>query len=396
MKIALAIEHFSRHAGGAESYSVELARALIREGWEVHVYGYSWDGEPQAVFFHKLRELPRWVPPSVRIVDFALLHRKLVRQMSFDVVLGFGNTVEMNVYQSHGGVHFLSNSRKSKAVRNPIFRLLKMLALFFTPKYHARSWIESAPFRLPERPVIIAISDMVRNDIAQYFSVDKESIRLVYNGIDQEKFARPRGRGREELRKSLGFGNEVLFLFMAYDFRKKGVRYLIEAAAHLRGDVGNGSFGLVIVGGKPYPSLLRLLKKKELRRLVVFPGATKEPESFYRACDVFVLPTFYDACSLVVFEAMAAGLPVITSAYNGAAGIMSSGVDGIVLQDPTDVAEIASSMNRFLDREFLHTASDTARKTATRYTLKANHSQMIEIFNEVIQKKRSTLTRVTV
>jgi UDP-glucose:(heptosyl)LPS alpha-1,3-glucosyltransferase len=383
MKIALALENFGRFAGGAESYAVELARTLVSEGWEVHLYGHSWDGEPAQAVFHPIPRLPRWVPPSVRILSFAFHHRKMVSQERFDVILGFGNTLKMNVYQSHGGVHYWSSVRKLQAVRNPIFRFFKTLALFAAPKYHARAWIESAAFRMPQRPVIIAIADMVREDMADYFHVDKGSIRLVYNGIDQARFGRQVQERRVEIRRALGFGHDdVLFLFMAYDFRKKGVRYLVEAAAKLRDMVGPTGWGVVVVGRPPSPVLTRLVQQLDLTGKVAFPGSTREPEHFYQACDVFILPTFYDACSLVVFEAMAAGLPAITTQFNGAAGIITDGVDGAVLRDPRNTDEMAAAMQRFLDKQFLQRASAAARKTAAQYTLDNNHRAMLEILRD--------------
>jgi UDP-glucose:(heptosyl)LPS alpha-1,3-glucosyltransferase len=387
MKIAMAMEDFSRYGGGAESYAVGLAQTLVSEGWEVHLYGHSWDGEPVEAVFHSIPKLPRWVPPSIRILAFAVRHRRMIAAEEFDVVLGFGNTLVMNVYQSHGGVHFISNIRKLQAIRNPVARWLKFAALLATPKYHARAWIESAPFRKSQRPVIIAISDMVRNDMADYFHINKDDIRLVYNGIDPSRLKSVKADRRQELRKSLGFDNEVLFLFMSYDFRKKGLRYLVEAAGRLRDRVGAGGFGVVAVGAQPSPLLQRLVSKLQLTDIVVFPGATREPEAFYRACDVFVLPTFYDACSLVVFEAMAAGLPAITTEFNGAAGIIHRGIDGIVLHDPGNIDEMADAMELFLPPEILKSASEAAPQTASAYTAEANHRQMLAILNEVAERQ---------
>ena len=388
MKIALAMERFGRHAGGAESYAVELAGTLISEGWEVYLYGYEWDGEPQGAIFHPIPRLSRWIPPSIRILHFAFSHRRMIAGEHFDVVLGFGNTLTMNVYQSHGGVHYLSNLRKLQAVRNPLLRSAKAMALLVTPKYHARAWIESAAFRMRQHPVIIAISDMVRQDMADYFRVDKQSIRLVYNGIDHSRFVTPGKGSRDEVRRKLGFGNrEVLFLFMAYDFRKKGVRYLVEAAARLREKVEPGSFGVAVVGNHPSPPLSTLVRKLKLDGVVVFPGPTRQPEAFYAACDAFILPTFYDACSLVVFEAMAAGLPVISTVFNGASGVITEGIDGAVLKDPRDINEMAGTMERFLDRKLLESASSAARETASRYTLEDNHRKMLEILNAVQRRE---------
>jgi UDP-glucose:(heptosyl)LPS alpha-1,3-glucosyltransferase len=383
MKIALAIENFSRHAGGAEAYAVGLAQTLVREGFDVHLYGHSWDLEPAGAVFHLIRRLPGWIPPSLRLLDFALQHRRMTAAENFDVILGFGNTIAMNAYQSHGGVHFISNKRKLQAVSNPLLRFLKKLILFATSKYHVRAWIESAPFRMKPRPVIIAISEMVRQDMASHFGIDSGAIKLVYNGIDCSRFAaREPGRG-ERLRRELGFDKETLFLFMAYDFRKKGVRYLVEAADKLRQKAGAGAFGVVIVGAPPSLQLRNKVRELNLSDTVIFRGPTTEPEAFYQACDVFILPTFYDACSLVVFEAMAAGLPAITSIFNGAAGIITEGKDGAVLKDPRDTDEMSNAMLSFLNGEALRDASAAANHTASDYTIERNHSHMIEIFRSL-------------
>ncbi len=387
MKIAMAMENFSRHAGGAESYAVELARTLVSEGWEAHLYGHSWDGYPDGAIFHEIPRIPGWFPPSVKILVFALRHRAMVERENFDIVLGFGNTLAMNVYQSHGGVHYFSNIRKINAVRNPLLRYLKLLALLVSPKYHVRALIESAPFRSHQQPVIIAISDMVRDDIADYFGVVKDTIQLVYNGIDDARFGKPKEREAHRLRKDMGFDDRVLFLFMAYDYRKKGVRNLIEAAASLRDRVGDKRFGVVVVGRSPSPALLRLVRRLQLPGIISFAGPTRQPELYYQACDVFVLPTFYDACSLVIFEAMAAGLPAITTIHNGASGIVRHGVDGMILQDPGDIGELAEAMSLFLDSEVLSSASQAARLTASQYTLKRNHRQMLEVLNETVRAR---------
>ncbi len=387
--ITLAMENFSRFSGGAESYVVELSETLAQQGWEVHLVGYSWDGVPSGAIFHKIPQPPKLVPPFLRILHFAFKHRTIVKKLRTHVVMGFGATIEMNVYQSHGGVHFYSCLRKIRAETNPFIRLAKTVFTFVSPKSLARSWIESAPFRMKNRPVIIAISDMLRDDICRRFAMKKEDVQLVYNGVDLKKFAKDRDHeSRKALRNQLGFGTDrVLFLFMAYDFRKKGVKYLIQAAARLRDKLGSQSFGVAIVGSKPSPALLNLIDGLELASLVIFRGPTKNPEDYYNACDVFVLPTFYDACSLVVFEAMAAGLPVITTRYNGASGIITNGRDGMVLEDPLNIEKMASAMEAFLEVPFLKTSSNMARKTASHYSKEANHNRIISILESVLNDR---------
>lgn len=391
MKIALALEKFSKHAGGAESYAVDLAADLVKRGWEVHLFGYEWDGSPMQAIFHKISPPPFFIPPSLRLIRFALIHRRLCTAENFDVVVGFGSTVFMNVYQSHGGVHKLSSSRKLLAIRSPLIRFFKKLLMFMTPKYHARSWIESAPFRMRPRPEIVAISDMIKADIMEVFGVGNHEIRVIYNGIDGSRFIKKDNRvDSDGLRKSLGFDDHTLFLFMSYDFRKKGVRFLIEAAARLK-DISDKKFGVVVVGRAPSPTLSNMVSRLGLEGTVVFPGSTKTPQLYYDACDVFVLPTFYDACSLVVFEAMSSGLPVITSVFNGASGIIDQGVDGFVLNDPSDSVQISDYMSRLMERSVLRDMSNRAFEKSKKFSIETNHQEMIRVFEHAAEHNRGAL-----
>jgi len=388
MKIALALENFSLFAGGVEAYAVGLARTLVRHGWEVHLFGHSWENEPPEAVFHTIPQLSKWVPPSLRMLSFAIRHRRMVESEDFDVVLGFGNTIYMNVYQSHGGVHSFSTRRKISAVGNPIIRAIKLVSALSLPKYHVRAWIESAPFRMTRRPAIVAISQMVREDMSKYFRVPEDDIILVYNGVDHSRFISSDLVSSARLRSRMGFDKETLYLFMAYDLRKKGIQYLLEAAALLRDEVGRGRMGLVIVGGSPSSPLKRQVTGLGLDDgSVFFAGPTREPELYFGACDVLVLPTFYDACSLVVFEAMAAGDPVITTRFNGAGGVIKHGENGFVLDTPQDVSALAQAMSTFMDTDFLLQASASARETSREYGLEKNHLKMLEIFKTVVADK---------
>ena len=380
--IALAIEHFSRYKGGAESYAVSLASTLARNGWAIHLFGLSWDGEPPAASFHKI-SVPRPLPSWVKMILFALQHRSMVKGKGFDVVLGFGNTIYMNVYQSHGGVHRFSTSRKVYSESNSVLRLLKRALIVLSPKDKARQWIESAPFRIEPRPRIIAISEMVRDDMASFYGIDKEVIELIYNGIDTERYnIGLRERLRGPLRESLGLKKgDIAFVFISYDLRKKGIAPLIEAAAQLRRSKAGG-FKLVVVGESPYPALSRRIAGLGLEETVIFAGPTKSPGEYYANCDVLVLPTFYDACSLVVMEAMACGLPAITTAANGASGIITHGKDGYIISHPPNFNELADAMKACFSQETLGRMSKEAFLTGQRYSLERNHLEMLRVFNE--------------
>jgi UDP-glucose:(heptosyl)LPS alpha-1,3-glucosyltransferase len=85
---------------------------------------------------------------------------------------------------------------------------------------------------------------------------------------------------------------------------------------------------LLILGRNQKHPYLRLAKKIGILEETVFVGTTEEPEKHYSAVDLLVHPTFYDACSLTVLEALASGLPVITTASNGASWIITQGQEG--------------------------------------------------------------------
>ena len=386
-KIALALEKFSRHAGGAESYAVSLATFLVQSGWEVHFFGEVWDGEPEGAIFHKII-VPRYLPAWLKLIMFALYHKKAVKKQNFDVILGFGNTLYMNVYQSHGGVHWLSAKRRVYSEKSEIKRAIKRLIILLSLKQWARAWIESAPFRLYPRPRIVAISQMIKKDMSSYFNVKDADIKVVYNGVDTSRYNQDlRHSHKGRLRKQLGIReDEVVFLFVSYDLKKKGIEPLVEAVSRLK-QMGNTNFRVMVVGGLPYKAVSRQIKAFDIEDKILFTGPVRSIEAYYANSDVFVLPTYYDACSLVVIEAMASGLPSITTTSNGAAGIINDGKDGYIISHPPRSLDLAQKMELLLNDEKRHQMSREALRTGLSYSEEKNHQEMMGILREVTAQR---------
>ena len=389
-KIAFAIENFSRFGGGAESYAVCLAETMIKMGWEVHFFGVRWDGEPKGAVFHPI-SIPFFLPQWAKILLFALRHKKMVQPWNFDVILGFGNTISMNVYQSHGGVHWFTAERKLFSEQNTILRFFKRLMLRLSLKQHVRHWIESAAFRLQPPPVIVAISDMVRKDFVSYYGVDPSVVKLVYNGVDGAKF-RSNCAGGKRVQSDLAGSGRIrddclVFLFVSYELKKKGILPLLHAINLLKNKV-NGRFKLLVVGGDPGAFIKRRVVKLGIEDVVIFYGASKNIQDIFAISDVLVLPTYYDACSLVVFEAMMSGVVPVTTDSNGAAGVIMDGVNGYVLSHPPSAKEIFEKLEKFFDNERLKRLSEMAVDTGKRYTIEKNHENMLTIFDGVCVEKR--------
>ena len=207
--------------------------------------------------------------------------------------------------------------------------------------------------------------------------------RIIYNGVDTNRYNNSlHSRLRGQLRKQWGVReNDTVFLFVSYDLKKKGIEPLIEAAASLKKS-GNEDFKIIIVGGQLYRSLGKIIAKLDINDKIVFTGRVKSTEEVYANGDVFVLPTYYDACSLVVIEAMACGLPAITTIYNGAAGIIDDGVNGYIISHPPKPSDLANKLRSLMDDSLREKMSEQASRAGQKYSTEKNHKEMIRILNE--------------
>ena len=138
-----------------------------------------------------------------------------------------------------------------------------------------------------------------------------------------------------------------------------------------------------MVGGKTRQPQFAL----DSQNVVINVGAIDDPVPFYAAADVFVLPTFYDPCSLSVSEAAASGLPSVTTRFNGAAELLTEGVDGSVISDPADDAELAAALRPLLDQNVRQRMGEAARKLALKHTLDRNCDQIVSIYEHIAGRK---------
>jgi UDP-glucose:(heptosyl)LPS alpha-1,3-glucosyltransferase len=358
---------------------------MAGEGYEVHVYSEHWDEEERGIHFHPVKTIP--FPKSLRLLSFAIKATKAIENGNYDITFGVGNTLKANILQPHGGVHWAWFWRSLRVYDHPILWAVKFLGRVLSPKQWVSGWIEDAPYKRENFSKIIAISDMVKQDIIRWYKIPEEQITVVYNGVDVEHFHPRNCQYREEIRKRHGIGDEIVILFVSNNFRMKGLGFLIKALAKIR--KGNHPpFKLLILGRDHQGSYLRLAKEMGIFDEVIFAGSTNEPEKYYGASDFLVHPTFYDACSLTVLEALASGLPVITTSSNGASGILCQGEEGWVIHDPKSVGELGKAIRYFFEEGTRKDASRRGREKAEAYSQKANFDQITKTFQEVLQTRQ--------
>jgi UDP-glucose:(heptosyl)LPS alpha-1,3-glucosyltransferase len=175
-------------------------------------------------------------------------------------------------------------------------------------------------------------------------------------------------------------------LFVAMNYRLKGLAPLLHAVARVpRGK----PFRLAVVGHPKDGRYRRLADRLGVADRVRFLGFRADPKDAYFAADFLAHPTFYDPCSLVALEALACGLPVVTTRYNGAAELLSPPVDGVVVADPHDAAELGAALAAMLDPGHRAAAQQAARQAGNRWTFENHYRALLDVFAEVRRTKRA-------
>ena len=386
IRFATAILDFSRKRGGAEAYLVDLCTRMAGEENEVHVYAEHWDAEGQRIDFHRIRTIP--FPRSLRLLSFAMMATKEIKNGDYDISFGVGNTLRADVLQPHGGVHWAWFWRSLRAYDHPVVWAIKFLARVMSPRQWVSGWIEDAPYKGRTFSKIVAISDMVKRDMMGWYKIPEDRIEVVYNGVDIERF-HPRNRQyRNEVRNRHNIGEEFVILFVSNNFRMKGLGHLMKALAHLKTE-DCPPFKLLVLGRDRKGPYLHLARRIGISEETVFAGSIHDIEKYYGAADLLVHPSFYDACSLTVLEALATGLPVVTTSSNGASGILTTGQEGFVISDPKDRQMLKQQISFFFGKELREKASTASRKLAEHYSLEKNWEAMRHILEGVsCQKKR--------
>lgn len=353
LRIALVILHADPTRGGAERYTHDLALALRGRGHHVTLIASSFapndapdpparDDESNCVRLENAA--PTRAGRYLRFLDE--LDRHLIAN-DYDIVHAMLPVRQCDVYHPHAGVAAESILNGHLKYEGPVMRLIARTANRMNTRRQRFAAIERALLERADGPVVLCLSDYVKSESSRHYALPDTKIASLFNATDLTRFdpaARPQAGAA--LRRKLNLrDDQIVALIIAQDFYRKGVAEAIRAVARVKDERL-----VLLVVGKPDATPYRQLAQREgAAHRVIFAGPTDDPYSFYRAADFFVLPTRHDPCSLVVLEALAMGVPVISTQFNGACQIMEDVRHGFVLPDPADVAALAASMHRLLD-----------------------------------------------
>ncbi|MCX8021810.1 MAG: glycosyltransferase family 4 protein [Syntrophorhabdaceae bacterium] len=371
LKVGLAVYNFDPKKGGAERYAYDLALRLLQKGHKVYIF-CSKGIETEGINLVPLTVVP--YPRWLRTLFFALKHRVAIKGLSLDVMLGFGNTFVADVYQSHGGVHKVWMEREIVSYEDRKERRLKAFLLKNNINQKIQEWIGEYPIKKRSFFKIVAISDMVKRHMLDHYPISDGDITVVYNGVDIERFIPP---------KEIPKGPPVI-LFSAGNFRLKGLSPLLDAISIL--SKTKRSFKLHIMGRGNKKRYGRKIKEYRLGDIVYFLGEQKSPENIYRSSHILVHPTFYDACSLTTMEAMASGLPVVTTRWNGSSALIGED-EGFVIDEPQDIEGLASSIITLFDENLRVIMGKKGRKKIENFTMERNAFEIEKVLYEAKDEK---------
>lgn len=348
MKIGFVRRGFSG-TGGAESYLRRLAYATTMAGHEgVILASREWPKDiwPEAQIAHVAGKSPR---------SFADALARSAEAASCDCLFSLERVWHCDYYRAGDGVH-----RSWLKRWNTVEPCWRKWGRVFNSKHREILELESRLFTPEGAKAVIANSRMVKEDILAHYPYPPENIHVIYNGIPAPKEI-PDGL-RAQTRAELGIPEDCyVVLFAGSGWKRKGLRYALEGmkqAALPR--------SLLLVAGRGNARPFR----NEAN--VHFAGPVHGMRAFYAAADAFILPTLYDPFSNACLEALARGLPVITTRSNGFSEIIQPGVEGELLDDPTDAEAVACAIKAWSDPDRRAAIRPRLEQLAAQYSMERN------------------------
>ncbi|MBI5190029.1 MAG: glycosyltransferase family 4 protein [Nitrospirae bacterium] len=368
MKVALVSIRFDTR-GGSERRTYQLARGLIGAGHEVEIFAaHVLDMDLDA----KVTIVPMMHGPSfVKVMSFTRnVGRVLGGRKDIDVIHNQIRPFTEGVVTVGGGCHaeYMERTGSVLGYINPLDRvILNMEKSRYTPA---------------GRVTVITNSELARQGILRHYPIPPERVHVAYNGVDTDKFHPAKvSATRAVVRARHGLGDGPVALFVGAGFRRKGLETVIKAVAVAAGMANDIKHIKLLVVGKDEPGpFMRLAEKLGVGDRVIFAGPTNRPEEYYGACDIFTLPTVYDPFSNATIEAMACGMPVITSRDNGVSEVIEDGESGYLLRKHDDHVGLASSLAYLACEKARRAAGAQARLAAESLTWEKTLAKTLEVY----------------
>lgn len=343
-------------------YAMKLAQGLVKRGIEVFVF----TSNPR-VYLDGVRivELPKVLARrTLSPMLYSMLAKYADRVHGIDVVHGHGYTLRDDVTT----VHFLRKGFRYK---------VKMLG-YDVPQSRDELF-EGLILRSARR--LIAPSNMVKECLMKIYGIGSECVSVIHHGVDTSEFTVPSPKEKANARKALGLDKGSTYLGFAGPPHWKGLDYILHALAKLPEEAC-----LLAVNVSASDHCIELSKRLGVEGRVKVLPPISGMSLFYRAIDIFVLPTMFDVFSLTTLEAMASGLPVVVSSHAGVSEVIGDD-EGFILKDPRDVDRLAETLNVLIENDKLRrTIGLNARKAAEKLSWDNTVARTVEVYESLLRR----------
>ena len=294
-----------------------------------------------------------------------------------DVLMSLERVWDCHVYRAGDGVHRAWLNRKRK-FEVPLQRFIRGL----NRKHHDILQLEEALFTNRGAGRVIVNSHMVKSEIVDLYHYPADKIDIVQNGVPLEKFRfdpELREKSRIELKLK---PEQIALLFAGSGWERKGLLFTIEAMQMCK----NRKMGLLVAG--------RGNKRFYKSKRVQFLGEVSDLVRLYAAADIFILPTIYDPFSNACLEALACGLPVITTRANGFSEIIENRVHGSIVDRANDLVGLRDALRFWSDAARRAAVRSTNVQCASRFDISGNVARTLEILIQAAASAASTSGKI--
>jgi UDP-glucose:(heptosyl)LPS alpha-1,3-glucosyltransferase len=343
-------------SGGAESYLKRLAQGLVEAGHKVLLFTTAdWPRSDWAV--GEIRHLRASAP-----MEFANELEELRGAIPVDVLMSLERVCSCDVYRAGDGVHRGWLERRA-ALEKPWKRITR----HFSGKHQDILRLEKGLLDDRRAERVIANSQMVKDEIVDLYNYRPDRIHVIRNGVPLEEF-RFDSAMREKARSELGLAaDELAILFVGSGWERKGLRFAVEAVESM----SNPKLRLLVAGKGP--------RTGSHAGVIRFLGEVEDVRPLYAGADLFILPTIYDPFSNASLEALASGLPVITTRANGFSEVMEDKIHGSIVERPNDVAGLRRAIELWSDPTRRSAARSAILNRASQYDITKNVERTIAV-----------------
>ncbi len=358
-------------SGGAEAYLKRLAEGVAKAGHEIQlVTTNEWPDEEWP--FGAIKRLA-----TTTAMGFADELEQIRPQLRCDVLFSLERVWSCDVYRAGDGVHRAWLARRAK-FEVPLKRFVRGVSR----KHRDLLQLEESLFGKRKAGRVVAASQMVVSEIKNLYGYPRDNIDIVRNGVPLDRF-KFNPDLREKSRAEFNLNQDhIALLFVGSGWERKGLLFAIEAMGLSK----NKKMRLLVAGrgdAKRYQTTrLRFWREDPVQ----FLGEIADLRAIYAAADIFILPTIYDPFSNACLEALASGLPVITTRSNGFSEIIEDNVHGSIVDNAANLIGLRDAIRFWSDSSRREAAKPVNIERASQFDISKNVAQTLEIVSRASKR----------